>query len=131
MQTQDPLKTDSSRGKSRRASIWGPVSPSVLRSFQFSFSITEAIVMLLLVLGSRCTNDSRQSVSPDYLKTAKRLEAPLVDYVDAVNTMPVKDGQVVKLSGETPTVAVTGWAIDNAGQKPGRAMGTLGQWETD
>jgi hypothetical protein len=87
--------------------------------------LTEAIVVLLLALCSSCTNGTRQSINPDYLKTAQRLEAPLVGYVDAVNTMPVKDGHVVKLNGEMPTVAVTGWAVDTAGQKPGRAMGLL------
>jgi hypothetical protein len=87
--------------------------------------LTGAIVVLVLAFCVGCMDDTHQSISPEYLKTARRLQAPLVGYVDAINAMPVKDGHVVQVGGGTSTVEVKGWAVDVAAEKPGRAMAML------
>ena len=83
-------------------------------------------VVFMLFLGCfGCRNETEKGLGMEDLHAAKRLEAPLAGYVDAVNGIAPQADRTVVLSRGTQTIAVQGWAVDTATAKPGSAMALL------
>lgn len=81
------------------------------------------IIMLMIYLGcAGCSDGTHKSVGTEDLSAARRLDAPLAGYVDAVNGVVMQPGHVFVLSPGTRAIEVKGWAVDTAAGRPGQSM---------
>jgi hypothetical protein len=77
------------------------------------------LVPILLLCA--CAGCADKTESPDLTK-AKKLEFPLLGFVDAINGITVRDGGVVAVSPGAQSIVVKGWAVDRVAEKPGQTM---------
>lgn len=80
--------------------------------------------ILAFSLLSSCTTftgEKYPTLSVADLAKQKKLDAPLVGFVEAINGKQVQEQHFVLEPG-TPSIDVRGWAVDMTAQKPGRVM---------
>jgi hypothetical protein len=81
--------------------------------------------MCVLFLGCGCSDATHKGVGTEDLSAAKRLDAPLAGYVDAVNGIAMQPNHIFAVSPGTRAIEVKGWAVDTAAGKPGLTMALL------